>query len=211
MDGVFYAYTPAFNEHALVAMAQAAISLGVQITMDEAIEVARDSFFKHKFGGYRFVHEHGITVDKIAFAYHDFADIKIIEPDLKLLDEFRTVAGKHCPSSQVILTQSTSNWSSKLLPHLSLTDLFGSVICNDHCDWKMKSTSPVPFERALEKLHSHPKDTDMIEDSLSNLIIPKDMGMRTIYIHHGKPLPELPVYVDAQVAQPAQVYSLDNL
>ncbi len=211
MDGVFYAYTPEFNDHALFAMAQAGISLGVKLDLESAVEIVRDSFAKHKFGGHRFVHEHSIDLDKIAFAYHDAADINIITPDSQLLDDFRSAASSHCPTTQVILTQSTSNWSARVLPHLNLTGLFGHVLCHDHCDWHLKSASAVPFERALEKLSAEAKDTDMIEDSLSNLIIPKDMGMRTIYIHHGKPLPELPSYVDAQVSQPAHVYSLDKI
>jgi putative hydrolase of the HAD superfamily len=37
----------------------------------------------------------------------------------------------------------------------------------------------------------------MVEDTIDNLRIPKDMGMATIYLHHGRTGDALPDFVDA--------------
>ena len=212
LDGVFYTFTADFHAATATAMAQAAISLGAKLDLETAKDIAIDSYRAHHFGGYAFVHDHGICVNKLSRAYHDMLDIGYITPDREMLDNFRAAASLHPVSSQAILTQSTSNWPARLSPHLNnIFDLFGAIICHDHCEGKLKSNSRIPFERALEKLNADPKDTDMHEDTIANLKIAKDMGMRTIYVHHGIPLRELPSFVDAQIAQPAHTYTLDAI
>ena len=206
MDGVFYTYGPEFNGLVSDAIARAALKLGAKLSFEEAATLAKESYAKHHHSCRSFIQDHGLDEHDLYQTYHQELDVTSIRPDVKMLDDFRH-SSKPYRDHQVLLTQSVINWKDRVLAHLDIASCFKAAICSDEYGYREKNRDSEPYLMALDALNAGPAQTDFIDDTVANLQVAKALGMRTFYIHHGKPLTLLPPGVDAQIAHPAIAYA----
>lgn len=98
----------------------------------------------------------------------------------------------------------TRSWAHRVLKHLGLDDIFSDewIIAKEDYDFQSKCESFLPFEMGLARLGADKQQSIVVEDTVKNLKIAKDMGLKTAVFHHGKPPVPSPDYID---------YSYDNV
>jgi len=92
----------------------------------------------------------------------------------------------------------------KILPYFRPAALIGRLQV-DMADKALEATAIIS---AMHALQTTPKENVFVEDTLRNLERARlDIGpdLTTAYVHYGRPLPDLPPYVDAQFETPAHL------
>lgn len=107
-----------------------------------------------------------------------------------------------------IATHSSScNWAKPLLDRLGLRPYFNdrAIIGMSDVDFASKARSARAIIMSLDALELRPERAAFVEDTVHHLQRARELhpDMRTVYIHHGKPLDTLPDYVDAQFSDNA--------
>jgi putative hydrolase of the HAD superfamily len=179
----------AFNH----AVARAALSLGVALPLDEAVTMAHQSYVDHGFSGYRFLQDYGLNRLDLHHRFHEYIDETVIAKNHETRDLFASVQTDHA-----LITHGSRVWALKVLEHLELQPWFPDprVFAYENYDFESKAKSRKPFEMALSSINKNPEAVVMVEDTLDNLRIPHEMGMTTIFLHHGRDPGELPDFVD---------------
>ncbi|MEM6781663.1 MAG: HAD family hydrolase [Pseudomonadota bacterium] len=195
LDNTLYRFDDAFEKACNIASARAAIDMGVQLSLNEAIVVAESSFEKHGYSGLIFEREYNICFKDYHFKYHDAIDEKIIEANEDMKAELGRLNLPH-----VILTNASRRWARRVIAHLGLDPWFPdeAIIAQEDSEFTPKARGPRGFEIALEKLGLPCGEILMVDDMTKNLRIPKDMGLQTALIHHGKKHDAVPDFVDAE-------------
>jgi putative hydrolase of the HAD superfamily len=159
--------------------------------------MARQSFYDHGYSGHVFVRDYDVDLKDLHLMCHDFLDEKIIAKSQEIQGLFSALALDH-----VLVTHSHRVWAQRVLNHIGLSAWFdGDCIFGlEDYDYRHKHECRSSFEKALEKLSCTPAAAIMVEDTLKNLRIPRDMGMLTVFIHHGRPPQVLPDFVDFSCA-----------
>lgn len=197
LDNTLYRFDDAFEHACNIASARAAIDLGAQLSMTEALVIAEGSFEQYGYSGHVFQQEYQISFEDYHFKFHDSIDEKIIEANEEMREALAAVTLPH-----VILTNASRRWAQRVLKHLGLDPWFSDdrIIAQEDSDFQPKSRGPRGFEIALEKLGLPAHNILIVDDLTRNLRIPKEMGLQTAWIHHGAKADDLPDFVDAAYA-----------
>lgn len=181
LDGTLYRFSDAFEQACNIAAARTAEKLLPDLTFEDALKVAEESYNEWGFSGRHFVDRYGIHYPDYHFLYHDAIDETIIEKNDAMLAALQKL---DLPS--ILVTHASRRWADRALTHLMMRDYFPHIIALEDTDFDGKAYTTAPFIKALELLNLTPEKVLVIEDSARNLIKPKEMGMTTAYIDHGK-------------------------
>ena len=218
---------PNFNAHVYEKI-RATISkkLGRKVPIKEITELGLKSYREHGHSAIGLAAHYNMVIDELYDGYHFRKKPGINQCDRGHTDSLKAFckraleAGnslRHC-----ILTHSTMDWTVRSLAFLDkqkgvkklkriFSEKAGTIFTAEQYRFAdrlgnvtqfFKGASFMPFWLVCARMNVDPRECSMVEDSLRNLAIAKQLGMQTIYIHHGKPLPanELPAYVDHQIA-----------
>lgn len=193
LDGTLYKFNPAFINSCNVSAAQAAVTLKMPFSYEQALEIARLSEQRTGFSIQIFMAEHGAAFQDIHGHFHNGMDEFTIEPCHEMAAAIRTI-----DLPQVILTHATRGWTRRVLTHLGIADLFAeeAVIPLEDLSYATKGSSPLGFERALAILGFASAETLVVEDTDRNLKTARDLGCRTALVHNDGRHPEKPAHVD---------------
>ena len=184
LDNTLYRFDAAFEHACNIASARAAISLGVPMEFEEALEVAQISFRKHGFSGLIFEQNYQICRQDYHFKFHESIDEKIIRVNEEMKAGLQNIGIQN-----VILTNASHEWAVRTLTHLGLKDFFPDthILGQENVDFIPKARDNHGFEKALEILNLNPENALMVDDLSKNLRIPATMGMQTALVqHHAK-------------------------
>ena len=183
LDNTLYRLDEALEHTFNLAIAKTVISMGVDLELEEASRLAHASFEEFGFSGRVFIKEYGINYEDLHFGFHKYLDEKIVERSLETKDLFSELNLSH-----VLITHSAKVWAEKVLSHLELSEFFPDthILPFESYNYESKADSRKSFEMAIELLGFPPDKTVMVEDRVDNLKIPYEMGMKTVFIHHGK-------------------------
>jgi FMN phosphatase YigB (HAD superfamily) len=114
-----------------------------------------------------------------------------------------------CPRRHVINTHAPATWTMRVLEHIGLTQYFEPTDMIHHCDFDYdgKDKSPTTHLAALAIAGVEAAHAVMIEDTINNLHIPYELGMKTILVSN-KPGIDVPDFIDAVVPRAADVFDL---
>jgi putative hydrolase of the HAD superfamily len=231
LDGTLYPYHPSFNdsigfhEHVDLAIAEVAITLGFNGSLAEAKEIAKRSYTDHGHSAFAFELKHGLSLSEMYNRMHDKMDIMQIrlEPnELVAIQDFRDIIlnPNSTVKDTVILTASSPEWAHRAVERIGLSSIYnheaGKIITSDDCidpitgKHTFKDQHHRPYDVALERLGVPAKLCAMFEDSARNLRIPHEMGIFTVYVHHGDPIkPEkMPDFIDLQIRDMSELKQL---
>lgn len=182
LDGTLYRYDDVFIKACNIAAARAAQLLGVNITYEESVALAVRSEAEHGYSLHGFIHDHKLSYDRLHHPFHEFIDEKLIEKN----DAF-VKALERLSLPQVLLTNASRGWANRVLRHLGMKHLFpdGHIIPMEDVNYTPKARGATGFEKALEILNLLPMHVLVVEDLARNLIIPRQMGLRTALVTHG--------------------------
>lgn len=195
LDNTLYRFSDEFKAHCNNAAAEAALEVGIDMTHADAIKIAERSEELHGYSMHIYVTDHGLSYADLHIPFHRRIDENIIEPIEGALSALKKFRGR-----QVILTNASRCWAERAVKYIGADQVFSAqeIIPIEDVNFVPKAGAGDGFIRALEILEAKPEETLMVDDLDRNLIIAHEMGMQTIYMHHGKPMKDLPDYVSDQ-------------
>jgi FMN phosphatase YigB (HAD superfamily) len=192
-DGVFYRYTPQMGPACREVAHRVAISLGVPPkAAQKAFTIAGEA--TNVFA--EFSRDHGVSRSALYHAFHEGIDLhKVISTSQEASSVFNELKASKIP--MVILTHATLPWVKRVLSHIGQPNFLpdSHIIAAERCNYAKKSETYETVMMAAEVLNISPDRLAMIEDSHANLVFARAIGVKTGYVHFGKPLEEQPVHV----------------
>lgn len=176
-----------------VATARAALDAGVPLTLEEAAALARTSYEKTGLSGTYFIEHYNLDRQTLHFAVHKHLDEKVINASRELQEMLDAA-----PLTHALLTHGERGWALRVLQHIGLRHHFPDpqVFALEDMAFEKKNSSRQPFLLGLAALKLPPQSVVMMEDLADNLRIPHEMGMGTVWLHHGRIPDTLPRHVD---------------
>lgn len=193
LDNTLYRFNAPLEKEFNRAIAHAALEWGVDLTPEEAIAIAEESWITHRYSAFEFMLRYNIPQADLHHLTDKHLDDQYIQKCDLTCNLFSRGSEKHA-----LITHSARPWALKILKRLELDPWFPDpqVFAYEDYAFESKAKSRKPFEVALESINHNACDTVMVEDTLENLKIPHEMGIMTVYLHHGRPVDELPSFVD---------------
>lgn len=197
LDNTLYRFDKMFVQACNVAAARTICTLVDGFTFDEALTLAEESYEAHGYSGHRFIEDKNVDYGDYHFPFHEAIDETILERNEEMREGLEQL---NLP--QVIVTNASRNWAQRALSHLGLDEWFPDekIIALEDTDFNPKAKSQRPFEMGWEKLGESIENILVVEDTVKNLSVPKEMGFQTALIHHGKQPKNIPDFVDYDFA-----------
>jgi FMN phosphatase YigB (HAD superfamily) len=206
LDGTLTDFNAQLTNAFKKASVEAALSLGVPFTPTEAEHLAQRGFDESRsYAKYFAPH-----LDERAFHYaYGLALVPatgLISPFPELARCFERVGF----NNHVLITHSARLWAERVIRQLDLEDWFPHerILALEDCDFERKHKSRIPFELGLKKLNARPITTVAVDDTIQNLEIPYEMGMKTIFINRGQLLSSRPIFIRHEVRTPIEALAL---
>jgi putative hydrolase of the HAD superfamily len=198
LDNTLYRLDGALEKTFNMAIARAALEWGVDMTLEDAIALAEQSYQRHRYSGLEFMMRFNIPNADM----HHLTDKHLDHTVVVKCDETRDLFARAGHAAHALITHSARPWALNVLRRLELTPYFPDkqVFAFENYDFQSKAHSRKPFEMALSSINRNPGDVMMVEDTIENLRIPHEMGMVTVYLHHGRPVEDLPDFVTHHTA-----------
>ena len=177
LDNTLYRITPEFGDVLDTVMAKVCVEqLGVNLDFDTAKAKVKESFAKYRDGGEIFYRDYGV-------------DVK----DLGLAERLRQL-----PLEQFVFTYSSHSLAEKILKKLGLYEIFeGRFYSVEDFNHTKKNESAEVYIQLCKTIGFDPKDCIFVDDSYSNLIYPKEIGMTTVRLYYRENSAKGKDYIDA--------------
>ena len=194
LDNTLYRITPEFGDMLDSVMARVCIEqLGVNLDFDTAKAKVKESYAKYRDGGEIFYRDYGVDVKDLYNAYHDNVPYDMIEPYDGLAERLSQL-----PLEQFVFTYSSHSLAEKILKKLGLYDIFkGRFYSVEDFNHTKKNESAEVYLQLCKTIDFDPKDCIFVDDSYSNLIYPKEIGMTTVRLFYRENSAKGKDYIDA--------------
>lgn len=195
LDNTLYRFTDEFYRSCTEAAAQVAQDLGINLSYEDTLKLAERSEEEYGYSMHGYVTEHGLSYASLHFPFHQRIDEKVIDPIFGMKEALESFQ-----LPQVILTNASRCWAERVLKYIGIDHLFEpeKIIPMEDVNFEPKARSKKGFFKALEVLDISADNGLMVDDLDRNLMIPNDIGMQTVYIHHGDQFDELPYFINDQ-------------
>lgn len=203
LDNTLYRYQDVSLDSGALIAAHMAQERGIKLSTDELVQQSHLSYKTYGTSYHFLIHDFGCDENEVHQDFHDRMDLSAIaRKNHDVAAAFRQHKGEH-----VLLTHASRRWAERVLQFQDLTEFFPPerILPVEEVGFARKNLGTASFEIALSRLGTRIEETAMIEDSLVNLVHPYQMGLWTVYIHHGRPLDPLPPYVKSQFANAMDV------
>ena len=107
---------------------------------------------------------------------HDI-DLSHLEPDPVLANRIRALPGR-----KIIYTNGSAPYATNVAAARGLAGVFDGIYGVEHADFHPKPKFEA-FDILFEKAEITPKQGAMFEDEARNLIVPHQLGLRTVHVH----------------------------
>ena len=193
LDNTLYRLDDMLEDAFNVAIARAAIDCGLVMDFDDAVAMARTAYEKTGYSGRYFVEQYGIARDPLHFAFHRHLNEKIINASQELQHLLDAA-----PLTHALITHGARDWATRVLQHIGLRHHFpeAQIFALEDMAFEKKHESARPFRAGLAALNLPPENALVMEDLAANLRIPHEMGIGTVWLHHGRVPDTLPPHVD---------------
>lgn len=118
---------------------------------------------------------HGMDPADFLDYVHD-VDLGFLSPDPDLRGALETLPGK-----KFIFTNGSRGHAKRVGEYLNIYDVFDGVFALEDADYVPKPKR-APYEQFVQTFQINPEKALMVEDMARNLVVPKDMGMKTVLI-----------------------------
>ena len=194
LDNTLYRITPEFGDILDSVMARVCVEqLGVDLDFETAKAKVKESFAQYRDGGEIFYRDYGVDVKEFYNAYHNNVPYEMIVPYEGLAERLRQL-----PLEQYVFTYSSHSLAEKILKHLGLYDIFkGRFYSVEDFNHTKKNESAGVYLQLCDKIGAAPEDCIFVDDSYSNLIYPKEIGMTTVRLYYRENSAKGKDYIDA--------------
>lgn len=194
LDNTLYIETAEFKDLLDETMAVALVEdLGVDMDVQTAKQLVKDSYKRTRNGGEIFFNEYGIDEKALFDAYHERKPVEAIVPYDNLLERLKQI-----PLEQYILTASSHNAAERILKHIGLYEFFkGRFYSIEDFGIYTKNENAKVYKMFCDKIGKKPEDCIFVDDSYSNLEFAKEIGMTTVRIFYKDNSAKDKEYIDA--------------
>lgn len=162
-------------------------SIGVDITLEEGVEIAHQGWLDHRDSNHYFIKKHDLSKEETHVGMFAHVDKDMITPCHETPDLMQGMRDHH----HVILTYATRDWAHRVLKHTGLDDFFHPdfILGAEDYNFEDKAHSPRGILTALDKIGGNADEVLFVEDTLPNLITAQQhAGIKTAYLHHNRPM-----------------------
>lgn len=195
LDNTLYRDNDQHAKNFNMSVARSVIEWGLKMDVEEAFQLAQKSFRERHLSIDIFVNDYKVPDQELHFLLNKYQDHSAIKDVDGTENFFALLNGAH---PHAIITHASRVWANAVLDRLRIRQWFAdhAVFGYEDYGFESKATSRRPFEQALTAINMNASDTMFVEDTAKNLAQAHAMGMTTVYLHHGRPVNDLPDYVD---------------
>lgn len=181
LDNTLYIFTDEFKQKCHHAAAKAVMDVGFSGSYEECLKIAEESERQYNYSLHSFLIDHDFIYEDLHFAFHDHFDSSTLEPLEGLKERFESF-----DYPQVILTNGSKKWASRLTHQMGLENIFSEdkIVAMEDVNFIPKARGTDGFEKALSLMGTTAAETFIVDDLERNFIHPHAMGMTTIYLDH---------------------------
>jgi putative hydrolase of the HAD superfamily len=143
---------------------------------DHAAQLAIDYWHSHGSTMAGLMEEHDVDPHHFLADVHDI-DISHLTPDRELAEAIGTLPGR-----KIVYTNGSNNHAARVLKARGLTHAFDAVFGIEDA-----ALTPKPHAQSFATVFARadvtPTSAAMFEDEARNLVVPHDLGMRTVHVH----------------------------
>jgi len=196
-DGTLYEYMEIYTK----ALRQAQVSVLIdetegRITPEEAEHLCATSYKTLRNGYDLPAQKLGLNPYRLHELFHARTTMEGMKPIPKLRRTLFAAQKQGIKSS--IASHSHYNYVSRGMDFLGITHLIDHVVTLEQVNYREKHKGPDMFKEAQRRLNVPSEKTLMVDDLPENLLHAREIGMRTDFIHWGKPRDALPGHVEFQ-------------
>lgn len=151
------------------------ISLKLEVPMDEARRMQKDTYLRHGTTLIGLMREHNIDPDDYLSYVHDL-DLSALQPDVALASALARLPGR-----KLIYTNGSRRHARNITDRLGITRLFDQVFDIRDGDYIPKPEAS-SYQKMLEAFALTPRTTCYFEDMVRNLPPAAKMGMTTVWL-----------------------------
>ncbi len=118
---------------------------------------------------------HGVDPDPYLIEVHDIS-FEPLKPDARLADRIYQLPGR-----KIVFTNGTAPYAENVLKVRGLSGLFDGVYGVENASYCPKPQRSA-FEQIFAQAKVEPEQAAMFEDDPRNLVVPHEMGMRTVHV-----------------------------
>ncbi|MCG3266646.1 pyrimidine 5'-nucleotidase [Yoonia sp. I 8.24] len=141
-----------------------------------AAQLAIDYWHSHGSTMAGLMEEHDVDPHHFLADVHDI-DISHLTPDPELAETIGTLPGR-----KIVYTNGSNNHAARVLKARGLTHAFDAVFGIEEA-----ALTPKPHAQSFVTVFARadviPTTAAMFEDEARNLVVPHDLGMRTVHVH----------------------------
>lgn len=158
----------------------------LRVDRDRADHMRRDYWDRYGTTLAGLMAEHDVDPGPYLTDVHDIAFTSLVRDDI-LADRLRALPGR-----RIVFTNGTAPYARKVLDARGLGDAFDAIYGVEHAGFRPKPERAA-FDAILTRDGSRAASAAMFEDVSRNLVVPHDLGMRTV---HVAPLREAAGHID---------------
>jgi len=183
LDNTLYRFTSDLKYNCNVAAAKASIDLGLQLSFDEALQIAIKSENTYNYSLHEYTLSHGLTYQDLHHPFHQNIEVQHADPidglDQKL---------ENLQIPQAVLTNASRSWAGRVIKYLNLDHVLKGemIFCMEDFGYEPKARSNKGLSLALDKLGCDATDTIIIDDLSRNLLKAKELGLQTALTHYDE-------------------------
>lgn len=203
MDGTLYAYSQQMVNNLRRAQADVLIEeTGGRLTIEEATEICAQSYYQLRNGWELPAKKLGLDGHRLHQLFHARAAVDDIQPLVDLPVAFAEAAKANI--TLAVITHSHSDFTARALAHMQLAAHIAPahVLTVEQVGYREKHNDPEMLLEIQRRTNIPFDEIMMVEDTMENMVFAHDLGMRTAFIHWGKPKDSLPHYVEFQHETP---------
>jgi len=217
MDQTLYPYWEDFADYCHEATAHCALAEKIPLTKTDADTLSRISYQMRGVTTRLFNEHYNLDEIKLFQAHHQRMIERLIEPNWR--DKIQAnpdlvalmAEAQNAGVRQVILTNGSRGWAQHIAKLQNIEQFMDVIMGADDFDLRQKGKDGIlPFMAVLGKADYAGvyDEVLVVEDSLGNMMAPKEYGMKTAWVQWGHPEYhkwDKPDYVDAVCERPNDV------
>ncbi len=152
------------------------------LQLDEAAANDLRQHYWHRYGATLsgLMRHHGTDPDHFLWHTHQFPELESMvlrEPRLRHVL-------KSLPGKKIIFSNAPQHYAQAVLKLMRIEDQFDDLVAVEHIQYRPKPDS-FGFRHVLQRHRVRAAQCVMVEDSLDNLRMAKQLGMRTVWVNGG--------------------------
>ena len=167
-----------FMDHGMTA----AVSALLDVDVEQANALRKQYWKRYGATVIGMVRHHGIDANTFLDRCHDFDVAPLLRAEKGLAAKLSRLKGR-----KVLLTNAPLTYARNVLKHLGILNQFESLWAIDHMQWHGQyrpKPSPALLRYVLAREGVAPHQATLVEDTLTNLRGARQVGLRTVFVHH---------------------------